>query len=998
MTVSTRLLPQVSLLAIAATLAFPQISAARAAEGQQSGDAAAEEKAEAAEIVVTGSSLKGVAPVGSNLISVSADAIEKTNAQTVQQILRSVPAVVGLGSAGQGSFNSASQSGTNAPTIHGLGGSASNSTLNIVDGHRIPLSGVNHSLGDPNMVPVTMIERVEVLAEGASSIYGSDAVAGVINFITRRKFDGLQTSGQMGFGDDYRTYQVGFVAGTSWENGWVTVGYNYSDRSRLKTASRSFLGADQRQRAADAGLDLTSATAQNRANFSSFNCDPASVQPGGTTTIFRFANGSYGNPVSNAQSNAFCDINQIGDQLPEERRHNVMMKAEQQVGDKLTIGGDILYSNRKNNQQVSRGQGGTGGGAVLATVFGPGSTPAGGAGQINPFYVAMPGQTSTTQQIRFSGDELFGPGAEINSGEEHFFVNARAEYELTDAWSISALALIGNSSSFVRDTGRLNQSAALLALNGTTNQGGSLTTVSVPATGVIVTQLPLTTANALDVWNSGAANRTSAAVRARLTDTTTYRFTRQGIQNYRLQAAGELFDLPGGAVQVAVGGEYIGYTIRQNAAFANGTGPSSSGSTTINLDYSRNVKAAYAEVLLPFIGPEQEIPGIYKLELNLAGRVDEYSDFGSTTNPKIAASWEPVRGIRVRGNWSKSFVAPALTSFGADGRGTTAETSIAGGPANLAVPIAAYPGVNTIPGIACTTTACTVGTPTIQGLQINGGNSDLVAQKGTSWALGVDFTPSFAPGLRLSATFWNNEFTGGVTAPASGSAVNITGLQPLLQIFPNGATPAQLAEIIGNRPLTTTIPGSVRYVYDFRQRNVLNLKVQGIDADVRYSRSADWGSYSVGAAMSLKTKFDQNFGGGPTFSVLNTTGFNGTFPSIRLDLRGDVGVKVGDFAVDLFVNHTGGYRNFSGNAINPVVSVGGVPTGAGGDPVKAYTTFDTHLAYTLPEGWIKDGEVFLDVQNLFNVKPSFYNNAQGYDTFAGNPILRVISVGVRTRF
>jgi iron complex outermembrane receptor protein len=150
--------------------------------------------------------------------------------------------------------------------------------------------------------------------------------------------------------------------------------------------------------------------------------------------------------------------------------------------------------------------------------------------------------------------------------------------------------------------------------------------------------------------------------------------------------------------------------------------------------------------------------------------------------------------------------------------------------------------------------------------------------------------------------------------------------------------------------------------------------------------------------MSLKTKFDQNFGGGPTFSVLNTTGFNGTFPSIRLDLRGDVGVKVGDFAADLFVNHTGGYRNFSGNAITPVVSVGGVPTGAGGDPVKAYTTFDTHLAYTLPEGWMKDGEVFLDVQNLFNVKPPFYNNAQGYDTFAGNPILRVVSVGVRTRF
>lgn len=998
MAVSTRFLPHASLMAIAMTMAFPQISAASAAEDQQGGAAPAAEKEEAAEIVVTGSSLKGVAPVGSNLISVTAEAIEKTNAQSVQQILRTVPAVVGLGSAGQGSFNSASQSGTNAPTIHGLGASASNSTLNIVDGHRIPLSGVNHSLGDPNMVPVTMIERVEVLAEGASSIYGSDAVAGVINFITRRKFEGVQVSGQLGFGDSYRTYQAGFVAGTAWDRGWVTVGYNYSDRSRLRVADRPFLFADHRQDAINAGLDLSSATAQNRANLASFNCDPASVQPGGTTNIFRNTGSGYGNAVTNAQSNAFCDITQVGDQIPQERRHNVMMKAEHEISDRLTFAADILYSNRKNEQNVSRGQGGTGGGAVLATVFGPGSTPAGGAGQINPFYVAMPGQTSTTQQVRFSGDALFGPGARIESGEEHFFVTPHFDYELSDSWSLTGSALIGTSNSFVRDTGRLNQSAALLALNGTTNQGGSLTTVSVPATGLIVTQLPLTTANALDVWNVGAANRTSAAVRARLTDTTTYRLTRQGIQNYRLQFAGDLFELPAGTAKLAVGGEYIAYTIRQNVSQPNGTGPSSQGSSTINLDYSRNVKAAYAELLLPLIGPEQSIPLIHKLDLNLAGRVDDYSDFGSTSNPKIAVNWEPTQGIRVRGNWSRSFVAPALTSFGADGQGTTAETSIAGGPSNLAVPIAAYPGVSAIPGVSCTTTTCTIGTPTIQGLQINGGNNQLVPQKGTSWSLGVDFTPAFAPGLRMSATFWSNQFTGGVTAPVAGSAVNITGLQPLLRIFPTGATAAQIQEIVGNRPLTTSIPGTVHYVYDFRQRNVLNLKVQGIDADARYSHNTSWGNITVGAAMSLKTKFDQNFGGGPTFSVLNTTGFNGTFPSVRLDLRADAGVTVGDFAANLFVNHTGSYRNWSANAVNPVVSVGGVPTGAGGDPVKAYTTVDAHLSYNLPESWVKDGEVFLDVQNLFNTKPPFYNSGQGYDTFAGNPILRVISVGVRTRF
>jgi iron complex outermembrane receptor protein len=139
---------------------------------------AAQTNAPTEAIVVTGTSIRGVAPVGSNLISVGRQAIEQTGVQSVQQILKTVPAVVGLGSSGQGSFGSADASGTNAPTIHGLGASASNSTLIIVDSHRFPLAGVNHALADPNIIPPNAIERVEVLPDGASSVYGSDAVAG----------------------------------------------------------------------------------------------------------------------------------------------------------------------------------------------------------------------------------------------------------------------------------------------------------------------------------------------------------------------------------------------------------------------------------------------------------------------------------------------------------------------------------------------------------------------------------------------------------------------------------------------------------------------------------------------------------------------------------------------------------------------------------------------------------------------------------------------------
>src|ERR1041384_7679314 len=127
------------------------------------------------EVVVTGTSIRGAAPVGSNLITVGRDEIEASGAQTLQQVLRSVPAVTGFGNSAQGGFQSFDGAGTFAPTIHGLGASASNGTLVLVDGHRLPLSGINHTLADPNVIAPLAIERVEVLPDGASSVYGSDA-------------------------------------------------------------------------------------------------------------------------------------------------------------------------------------------------------------------------------------------------------------------------------------------------------------------------------------------------------------------------------------------------------------------------------------------------------------------------------------------------------------------------------------------------------------------------------------------------------------------------------------------------------------------------------------------------------------------------------------------------------------------------------------------------------------------------------------------------------
>ena len=212
------------------SLAASSASAAEAAKGDT----------ELTEVIVTGSSIRGAPPVGSNLVSIGQAEIQKSGAQTIQQVLRSVPSVVGMQSVGQGAFGSADGAGTNAPTIHGLGASASNSTLILIDGHRFPLSGINHALADPNILAPLALERVEVLADGASSVYGSDAVAGVVNFITRLNFDGVEVRAQAGYANGYNSYGAGAVAGKTWETGSVLAALGWSDRDGLLASKRSY--------------------------------------------------------------------------------------------------------------------------------------------------------------------------------------------------------------------------------------------------------------------------------------------------------------------------------------------------------------------------------------------------------------------------------------------------------------------------------------------------------------------------------------------------------------------------------------------------------------------------------------------------------------------------------------------------------------------------------------------------------------------------------------
>ena len=978
MTTRLRLVAQTS--AIAITLGW---AAAAAAQQAAPAPASAADAPVAKDIIVTGSSIRGVAPVGSNLSSVGHQQIENTAAQSIQQVLKAAPAVTGLQAPSQGGFGSADNSGTNAPTIHGLGGSASNSTLVLLNGHRLPTSGANHMLADPNIIPTIALERVEVLADGASSVYGSDAVAGVINFITRKNVNGFEADIQHGFASNYSTTAISALYGKTWDTGSFLAAYSFSDRSNLAASARSYARSTN-----FASLGGNNSNSSNK-------CTSPSITAGGAT-YFNTGTGYSTEPSGyGAQAGGGCSPT-AWDLLPKEVRHTAFVEFRQDLSDRLHLVADFDYSNRTDTQNISRG-------TATATIYGLGATPPAGR-SISPFfqslglYNAATGVTSTptSYTLNYDADALYGPGATLVGSAEDFYGRLDLIYDVNDKWQVNLGGVIGRDHSQIHQQGTLNTADFALAVNGYTSaaiNGVNQSTVQA-----------LTTANAFDPFGTG----TSAATKAALIDSATYYSTEQTMRDAYLKVSGDLFKLPAGAVKIAVGGELLGYSIDQAHTALNGLGPSTADSTYLRLIYGRHVTSAYGELYVPLV----HNGFVRDLSLNISGRYDHYSDFGSTVNPKLAANFEPVRGIKFRGNWSKSFVAPALTSIGANSSGQTGESAftytngansstLPGGLA--AVPLSLYPNAAGIPGAICTATTCNL--TSVTGAVISGGNAGLKPQTGKDWSLGVDITPVQVPGLRVSATYWSDELRNGITAPQTVYAMTAASLSNLLTLYPNGATAAQLSAAQGALPQSGATTNAY-FIYNYTQNNVLNLNVAGLDVEVMYHLATERaGNFTFDISGTRKTRFEQWFGAdGTHFSVLGTAGFNTTFPSLKMEGRTNLAWSKGPFNAVVGVNYEGSYIWWGSGVVNPIVrNASGVPVG-GGDKVSAFTTVDLHAAYTFEKlAGMHKANFYVDVTNLFDKNPPFVNTATvngavGYDSFSANPLGRVVSIGLRTKF
>ena len=225
--------------------ASPGTSPQTVPKESSSNDGETHNKNDLDEITVTGTHIRGTTNSPSPVLVFTRDDIDAAGVNTIQQFLQSLPQNFGGASENTIGYHvrPARRNNTvngSAPNLRGLGASA---TLVLINGHRVAPGNSDGSFVDISMIPLTAVERIEIVTDGASAIYGSDAVGGVVNIILRTKFDGAETRVQFGSVSDGSTHNVtvGQTVGTDWTGGSGVLSYQYFDQTPLSAASRDYL-------------------------------------------------------------------------------------------------------------------------------------------------------------------------------------------------------------------------------------------------------------------------------------------------------------------------------------------------------------------------------------------------------------------------------------------------------------------------------------------------------------------------------------------------------------------------------------------------------------------------------------------------------------------------------------------------------------------------------------------------------------------------------------
>ncbi len=747
---------------------------------------------------------------------------------------------------------SGAQRGTNGLSAANLRGQGSASTLVLLNGRRIAAHGLTGSAVDVNQIPFAAIERIEVLKDGASAIYGTDAIGGVINFITKTNFQGVSLTGftditQEGDSPIYRLSATAGYGDLDAQGFNVMGAISRQISGALNGSDRDFVNTNQPNRGLSADTRGTPvATAFPIGANALFGAPTGSLLSGvtlletgatvpatGGINILDLPGGAgcssiegtfaYDEQLWASPANRFACAWDTGRAAVLQQPQNTLTyygRATIAIGDHR-ISAEVTGSDAHSAKRFSNNQY-TGNATSLPLYYPLNPTTAATYNDIYNRIVAVFPQIAPNygKPIAYRWRCIACGTREYVTDTKTLRAGISVEGPLFAGWDYSAGGSYARSeSSSVLGTGYHYR--GIYTANAAAGVPGAVVNTIDPR----APKAPGATAPGIvGLLNSGILNpfsvTQSAAALAGLQAISAQGVTLYGgkyeVKQFDASVSGPLFALPGGMVQVALGVDYRRetYSFNGSPAAAAGT-PDIFNAAFDNINAltpkNRDVKAAYGEISIPVFDP---------LEISVAGRVDNYTGFGTTFNPKVTAKFRPVDWLLFRGSYNTGFRVPAFNQIF---NGTTLSPN----PGNTLTDPTTCPAggtVNVTPGCA-----------QINPDSLSGGNLNLGPETSKQFTAGVVFQPS----ARFSASvdFW------------SIAVENTIGALTLRQFLDN----------ITFFPDRVGRTGGVITLLDLRADNIGSRRTEGIDFVLRAGIDAFGGSLSAGLDGTLLTKKREKF-------------------------------------------------------------------------------------------------------------------------------------------
>ncbi len=801
-------------------------------------------------VVVTGSRIRvatdveGISPV----LTIDRAAIEATGLTSIGDILFNITASDG-GALRNVTTGTNASDGTQNISLRGLG---STRTLLLVNGRRWVTQGSGDV--DLNTIPISVVERIEVLKDGASAIYGSDAIAGVINVITKKNFDGAEANTYIGAytkGDGLQQ-SYDFTVGSNSDRWNAVLSLGYQTQQPVYAGDREISSVPDfgGGNLASGGIYGSSFTANG--NFvrcagpftpTSAGFQTCGAVAGGPFTLNRGEDGRQATDfrrlvtLSTDNSGAtdlynFAPVNYL---LQPIERFNVYGQGTLRLTDRVNANVQAVYVKRDSDQQLAEVplSMNTTGASGPQWAFAP------TAGNVfNPF-----GQNLRSAGFRsiavgprkpyYDNDNL----AVTLSLDGSFDLAGRDMYwDVGYSYLASRLTTRGenyinlfNLRRAVGDSRRNPVTGALECLNGTT---------------VIAGCVPFNVFGGPDL--GVAAGVITAAERdagIRYISYTKNEFQENITKDYFANLSGSIVDLPAGPLGFAVGLEHRRTNfVNQPDALVAGGGSSDNFSEPTSGQV--NSEEIYAELNVPILA---DIPGAKLLELNLAARKSDYEtsgffggrninpDLGGDTSKKIGVKWQVFDDLMFRGTFSESFRAPSVTDLYQGGGENFPRAADPCNTVNYANP--------TTDRILCGANGVPVGGTAQANQQIRslvGGNPDLQPEFGETKSFGVVYSPSWAPGLNFTLDWYNISLERVISSRSAQATLNACYFTPGT---PGAAeNPAQRAQFC-----SFVVRDTTGTIIDLRQSsfNLDEGEVEGYDFQVTYAMpETAWGKFS----------------------------------------------------------------------------------------------------------------------------------------------------------